>query len=870
MNKITRIVAYLLLISCFFSCQPSTNWKEAVDSIYIDWEVKTNFTEEEGQFEASFGIENRSQYPLGEKGWDLFFSMAPRGILSSENAKITHINGDWYKLSPIDGFALAPGESILIPYVGIEGVIKETDAPMGLYFVFYSEDGTSEEIIPVKNLEVKPFLKDEQRLRGAMDEEAPYSAESQYERNENLVKLDKEELLPIIPTPFSVRKGNGQFILEEKLAIEFENGLSNEAKYLSEKLSELTGVKFSTHEGVSNNQGIVLKLAKMEVNGKRDEAYKLDVNQNGVVLTGSDPAGVFYGVQSLLALLGNDAYLNQKLPLSLPYINIADSPRFGFRSLHMDVARNFQTKETIKRTLDIMSHYKLNHFLFYTTEDEGWRLEIPGLPELTEVGGQRQHASSMDDPSVHPGYGSGPFAYMEGKNGSGFYTKDEFVDILKYAKERHITVIPVLNFPGHARAAIKSMEKRYLDLMEEGRTEEAEAYRLVDPEDKSQYMSAQSFKDNVVNVANASTFDFYLKVVDELTKMYAEAGLELKKMHSGGDEVAEGAWTASPQARELLKKLPEIKDPKNLQTYFFSTLLEKLEGRDLEMHVWEEMVLLKDESGVYKPNPAFAGKKVVPYIWNNMFDYPDLGYQLANMGYDVVLCNVSNFYFDLAYSNDPEEPGLYWAGFVNTKNAWAFAPYDWFKTTYKTSMGRTIDRAKEFKDMVRINPDAKDHIIGLEAQLWTETVKGRDMAEYYMFPKMLGFAESAWAAERDWEKEPDLVKMDQNIAKGWNQFANRIGQTALAKLSWWNGGYNYRIAPPGAKVEDGKLFANVNFPGLQIRYTTDGSEPNEESALYTGPVEIEGEVTLKVFDETGKGSRTIKVSPKNWELRESN
>ena len=112
--------------------------------------------------------------------------------------------------------------------------------------------------------------------------------------------------------------------------------------------------------------------------------------------------------------------------------------------------------------------------------------------------------------------------------------------------------------------------------------------------------------------------------------------------------------------------------------------------------------------------------------------------------------------------------------------------------------------------------------------------------------------------------------MDQNIAKGWNQFANRIGQTALAKLSWWNGGYNYRIAPPGAKVEDGKLFANVNFPGLQIRYTTDGSEPNEESALYTGPVETEGEVTLKVFDETGKGSRTIKVSPKNWELRESN
>jgi len=870
MNKITRIVSFLLLINCFYSCQSSTDWNEAVENIYIDWELKSNFTAEEGQFEASFGIENRSQYSLGENGWALFFSMSPRGIVSTKNANITHLNGDWYKLSPKDGFSLAPGDRIEVPYVGIEGVIKETDAPMGLYFVFYSEDGESEEIIAVNNLEVKPFLEEQQRLRGTMDEEAPYSAESQYQSNENLVKLDKEDLFPIIPTPYQAKKGNGKFTIDEKTSIGFEEGLSNEAQYLGEKLSALTGVKFSTQAGATSNQRIILKLANIDVNGKQEEAYQLDIDQNGVTISGSDPAGVFYGVQSLLALLGNDAYLNQQLPLTLPFIAIADSPRFGFRSLHMDVARNFQTKETIKKTLDIMAHYKLNHFLFYTTEDEGWRLEIPGLPELTEVGGQRQHAKSMHEPSVHPGYGSGPFAYMEGKNGSGFYTREEFIDILEYAKERHITVIPVLNFPGHARAAIKSMEKRYLRLMEEGNTKDAEAYRLVDPEDQSKYMSAQSFKDNVVNVASASTYDFYLKVVDELIKMYGEAGLELKKMHSGGDEVAEGAWTASPQAKKLLEKLPEIKDPKNLQTYFFSTLLKKLADRDLEMHVWEEMVLLKDESGAYRPNPEFVGKKVVPYIWNNMFDYPDLGYQLANMGYDVVLCNVSNFYFDLAYSNDPEEPGLYWAGFVNTKNAWAFAPYDWFKTTYKTSMGRIIDRDKEFKDMVRIDPDAKENIIGLEAQLWTETVKGREMAESYMFPKMLGFAESAWAAERDWENETDMVKMDQSIAKEWNQFANRVGQTAFPRLKWWNGGYNYRIAPPGAKVVDGKLYANVNFPGLQIRYTTDGSEPTLDAKEYTGPVEISGEVNLKVFDETGKGSRAIKVSPKNLELRETN
>jgi hexosaminidase len=870
MTKITRNIFFLLLLNSLFSCQSSPDWNQAVDDIYIEWELKSNFTEEEGQFEASFEIINQSQYLLGDEDWALFFNMSPRGIVTTENANITHLNGDWYELSPKNGFSLAPGDSIQVPYTGVEGVIKETDAPMGLYFVFYGNDGEAEEIVPVDNVTILPFTKEEQLLRGAMDAEVPYSSESEYERNENLVKIEDEDLLPIIPTPYAVTKKNGNFTINEGIPVNYENGLANEAEYLSEKLGSLTGAEFPVREVKADSEGILLKLGNIEVNGKQDEAYQLEVKAKGVTIVGNDPAGAFYGVQSLLALLGNEAYLKQKLPLNLPFISIEDAPRFGFRSLHMDVARNFQTKETIKKTLDLMSHYKLNHFLFYTTEDEGWRLEIPGLPELTAVGGQRQHAKSMHEPVVHPGYGSGPFAYMEGKNGSGFYTREEFIDILEYATARHITVIPVLNFPGHARAAIKSMEKRYLRLMEDGKQEDAEAYRLVDPEDQSVYLSAQAFKDNVVSVARNSTYDFYLKVVDELTKMYADAGLELKKMHSGGDEVAEGAWTASPMEKELLKSLPEINDPKNLQAYFFSTLLEKLGERDLEIHVWEEMVLVKDESGEYKPNPDFVGKNVVPYIWNNMFDYPDLGYQLANMGYDVVLCNVSNFYFDLAYSNDPREPGLYWAGFVNAKNAWAFAPYDWFKTTYKTNMGEVIDRDEAFKDMVRINPDAKERIIGLEAQLWSETVKGGDMAEYYMLPKMLGFAESAWAAERDWEKEPNLVKMDQQIARDWNYFANRVGQTAFPKLSWWNGGYNYRIAPAGAKLIDGKLYANVNFPGLQIRYTTDGSEPTINSSLYSGPIEVSEDVKLKVFDDTGKGSRTVMVSPKNWELMDNN
>src|SRR5690606_11982018 len=234
----------------------------------------------------------------------------------------------------------------------------------------------------------------------------------------------------------------------------------------------------------------------------------------------------------------------------------------------------------------------------------------------------------------------------------------------------------------------------------------------------------------------------------ELAAMYREAGLEMGEIHAGGDEVPDGAWTKSPQAAELMKTHPEIGDPKNLQAYFFRELLKRLKKRNLRVNGWEEVALLKNPEGGYDPNPEFVGQNVVPYIWNNLFDYPDLGYRLATAGYPVVLGNVSNFYFDLAYSKDPREPGLYWAGFVHTRDAWLFAPFDMFKTTLATSMGKVLDPERSFVGMERLKPEARANILGIQAQLWGETIKGGDMIEYYMLPKLIGFAESAWAADR--------------------------------------------------------------------------------------------------------------------------
>ncbi|MDQ2658432.1 MAG: family 20 glycosylhydrolase, partial [Bacteroidota bacterium] len=660
------------------------------------------------------------------------------------------------------------------------------------------------------------------------------------------------------PTPYSLRTATGSLEVSGDYRIYYQTGLENEASYLRQALADVIGHQLQVAEGLASGERAIQLL--LETQPRHAEGYSLKISSAGVIITGSDAAGVFYGIQSLRSLIPLAAYQDKADAFSLPFVDVDDYPRFGFRGLHMDVSRNFQSKETILRILDLLSFYKVNRFLFYTTEDEGWRLEIDGLPELTTVGAQRRHTSGKETPVLHPAYGSGPFPDSKNNYGTGHYSRADFVEILQYARARHIKVIPELNFPGHARAAIKAMEARYERLMKEGQEEAANEYRLIDPDDRSEYLSAQAYTDNVVSVARESTFRFYEKVVDEIARMYSEAGLVMDEIHAGGDEVPEGAWTQSPMARTLMAQHPEIKDPKNLQAYFFRELLKRLKKRNLRVDGWEEVALLKNEQGGYDPNPEFAGQNVVPFIWNNLFDNQDLGYRFANAGYPVVLCNVSNFYFDLAYSKDPREPGLYWAGFVNTRDAWLFAPFDMLKTTLTTSMGRKVDVDKEYADKEKLKPEARKNILGLEAQLWSETIKGRDMIEYYMLPKLLGFAESAWARERAWETVADPQRREQLYNKEWNVFANTLGQKELQRLSYLQGGYNYRIAPPGAVIREGILHANSDFPGMIIRYTIDGTEPDENSPVWLKPVKVSGHVILKAFDASGRSSRPVALN----------
>ena len=535
---------------------------------------------------------------------------------------------------------------------------------------------------------------------------------------------------------------------------------------------------------------------------------------------------------------------------------IEDAPRFPYRGIHIDVARNFQEKEQIIKTIDLLAYYKVNTLHLHLTEDEGWRIEIRELPELTEVGGQREH-TSQDAPALHPAYGSGPFPYADGTYGSGYYTHDDFVEILRYANEKHIRVIPEVNLPGHARAAIKAMEARYERFMAAGDDKAANEFRLIDPEETSEYLSAQSFTDNVINVARESAYHFFETVVDAIIAMYEEAEAPLEIFHTGGDEVPDGSWTQSPMIDELLKDMPEVTDPKNLQAYFFKRAVEILKARNLKIAGWEEVALIREAPGVYVPNPEFADGSVIPYIWNSLWGNQDLGYRLANMGYPVVQCHVSNFYFDLAYNRDPEEPGHYWAGFVNTKDAWYYAPFDMFRTTLRTSMGREVNIEEEYAGMERLRPAARSNVLGLQAQLWSETIHGPEMLEYYMLPRVIAFSESAWAQERSFEAIENQELREAEAQRKWNIFANTLAQRELPRLAGLHGGFNYRLPLPGAMIENNMLKANIEYPGLTIRYTTGGEEPTRTSTLYNEPVEVSGTVKLKAFDRAGRSSRTV-------------
>jgi hexosaminidase len=405
--------------------------------------------------------------------------------------------------------------------------------------------------------------------------------------------------------------------------------------------------------------------------------------------------------------------------------------------------------------------------------------------------------------------------------------------------------------------------------MAKGETEKAKEFRLIDPNDKSIYLSAQMYKDNIVCVALPSVYHFYETVVKDIVAMYQEAGLKLTTFNTGGDEVPNGAWAKSPLCVELMKTLPEIKDARQLQGYFLEKAVAIFEKYDLEVAGWEEIVLNKDSQNNIQVNPKFKDKKVLPLVWDNTGKNIDLGYRIANAGYKVVLCNATNLYFDLSYNSDPTEPGLVWAGYQDAIDPYVMTPFDVFKSINFDKYSRLTEKEEIFgrksqkidANMARqyLKREAEKNIVGMQAQLWSETIKGSKMLEYYLAPKLFAFAEKSWSNAPAWESESTISKRVNSIWAGWADISNQIGQREFSRLDFLFNGYNYRIAQPGAVIEDGLLKANVAFPGFTIRYTEDGSEPDVNSKEYTYPVKVNGPIKVRAFNKFGRASKTFIV-----------
>jgi hexosaminidase len=264
------------------------------------------------------------------------------------------------------------------------------------------------------------------------------------------------------------------------------------------------------------------------------------------------------------------------------------------------------------------------------------------------------------------------------------------------------------------------------------------------------------------------------------------------------------------------------------------------------------------------PNPSLVGENVRPYVWANIWGggTEDHAYQLANAGYEVVMSHASNLYLDMAYNKHPREAGFYWANFIDNAGPFDFVPLDLYKSAHEDQMGHLIDPETAFDEATRLTAQGRDNILGLQGQLWGETLKGADRMEYMAIPRLLSLAERAWAPQPDWATVEDASARERQRRAAWAEFANRLGQRELPRLSHIDPTWTYRLPVPGAVVEGGRLHANVALPGLTVRYTTDGSMPTAQSARYTAPIAVRDAdvVKLRTFDAQGRGGRVATLT----------
>ena len=499
--------------------------------------------------------------------------------------------------------------------------------------------------------------------------------------------------------------------------------------------------------------------------------------------------------------------------------------------------------------LDQMASFKLNRLHLHLTDDEGWRLEIAALPELTAIGAKRCY--DPDERTCLLSFlGAGPGGT---ESSDGYYSAEDYRDILRHAQRLHIQLIPEIDMPGHAHAAIKAMEARYYHYQAIGDEARATEYLLTDFDDTTEYLSVQMFNDNAINVCMASTYAFVDAVVAELVALHEDIQ-PLQRFHFGGDEIA-GAWVDSPVcAAFIADNNAGVTSTADLPGYFLQRVAEITADYALDLGGWEDGLIAGGET---YPRNALANQQVYGNAWDNVWEWgvADRAYLLANSGYDVVYNHATHLYFDHPYEPDPEERGCYWAPrFTDTRKTFGYMPDNIYANADFTRAGAPITEQEVFDSAPVKYLERPYNVLGMQASLWSETVRSEQQLFGMLFPRLIAMAERAWH-NASWEADAQLNR-DANDAQrdtDYNHFANLLGQSILPRLE--QADITFRLPVPGAAIHGTQLLANSPFPGLMIEYSQDGGDhwqiydPDQPPSVY-------GDVIVR----TVSGDRTSRTT----------
>jgi hexosaminidase len=489
--------------------------------------------------------------------------------------------------------------------------------------------------------------------------------------------------IAIVPRPSSLTPRAGRFVLGPRTVIWTDAASAPLGRQLARWLEPATGWTLAVRTGGAPPAGSIALRRDASLARLSAEGYTLDVRAGGVVARAPQAAGLFYAVQTMRQLLPPEVFRDAPVTgagaraaggWAMPAVAIEDVPRFSWRGAHLDVGRHFMPKEFIKKYIDLLALHKLNTFHWHLTEDQGWRLEIKKYPRLTEAGAWRASTivGHMIRDTTKAAYDSTPHG--------GYYTQDDAREIVAYARARFVNVVPEIEMPGHARAAIHA----YPQLGVSG--------------DPITVWTNWGVTPYILN-ADASTVAFMQDVLAEVLDVFPS-----RFIHVGGDEAPKTQWQASPRIQARIKELG-VKDEHELQSWFIKQMDTWLTAKGRRLVGWDEIL----EGGLA------PGATVMS--WRGIKG----GIEAAQSGHDVVMAPGSHTYLDKYESRDTVREGLAIGGYLPIDTVYAFEPVP-----------------------AELSPEQARHVLGAQAQLWTEYMADPKRVEYMAFPRLAALAEVVW------------------------------------------------------------------------------------------------------------------------------